>query len=498
MSLLITIVKSPENVAPAESTKTFDEQGGTIGRANSSSWVLADPECFLSGRHSQISCENGQYFITDLSTNGTFVNGSSEPLGKGNKVPINDGDVFDLGDYKFKVSVWGANEAVLDDPFDAEPAASFESADSSADFGPADVAQDPFAPAQADPAPIFNTGAEETDPLAALDKARQSPATAPADPGLFGNATHSDGADAINQSVSWPDAVQDAGQIPEDWDMEESVTARPSIPLTDPPKPVQAQPPPPSPSPPPQKAPVKADTPIPDAVDQQKQALEKANQKLRAELDALKKQLSAKQPAGGLDKTLVNAMGLGDRGLDDEQIRAINHTVGELVRETVAGMMQVLTSRSSIKSEFRMNVTTIQPVENNPLKFSANVDDAFENMFVRRSDAFKKPVDAVREGFESIAEHQVAVVAGIREAFKDMIERFDPSMLERRFEKQTKGAIIPGMQKLKNWDLYHEYYLDLVDNMENSFQYLFGEKFVQAYEDQLRKLMVARNANKKT
>ena len=142
-----------------------------------------------------------------------------------------------------------------------------------------------------------------------------------------------------------------------------------------------------------------------------------------------------------------------------------------------------------------MNVTTIQPVENNPLKFSANVDDALENMFIKEGNAYKKPVAAVREGFEGVAEHQVAILAGIRAAFKGVIERFDPILLEQRFTKHKKSSIIPGSQKARNWECYLEYYNELVGDIDNSFQYLFGDEFVKAYEDQLQKLAIARKVN---
>ena len=67
----------------AESSKTFDNNGGSIGRGKDNTWILDDPERYLSSRHCQFSCENNQFFITDLSTNGTFYNGSPHPMGKG-------------------------------------------------------------------------------------------------------------------------------------------------------------------------------------------------------------------------------------------------------------------------------------------------------------------------------------------------------------------------------------------------------------------------------
>lgn len=160
--------------------------------------------------------------------------------------------------------------------------------------------------------------------------------------------------------------------------------------------------------------------------------------------------------------------------------------------------MQVLRSRASIKNEFRMNITTIQPVENNPLKFSVDTGEALENMFIRKSSAYKKPREAFREGFNGIAEHQVAIIAGIRAAFKSMMERFDPEHLEKQFDRQSKAAMLPGMQKARYWSAYTDYYRNFVDNIEQSFQYLFGDEFVQAYEDQLRKLVAARKRNVKS
>ena len=189
---------------------------------------------------------------------------------------------------------------------------------------------------------------------------------------------------------------------------------------------------------------------------------------------------------------VVEAMGLSKWNLDANKINQINQTVGLLMRETMLGMMQVLKFRKKIKEEFRINVTTIQSVENNPLKFSANIDDAMENMFIKENNAYKSPIDAVKEGFESIAEHQVAVVAGMQAAFRGMIERFDPQHLESRFEKYNSSSFLSLGQKTKRWNDYKAYHKELTENLDDSFQHLFGYDFVQAYEEQMQQLISAR------
>ncbi|MCW8999900.1 MAG: FHA domain-containing protein, partial [Kangiellaceae bacterium] len=84
MSIVVSILEYPEGVELAQSSMTFDEQGGTLGRSPDNTWILADPERFLSGVHSEIVFENGSYYLVDTSTNGTYLNNSGEPLGKGN------------------------------------------------------------------------------------------------------------------------------------------------------------------------------------------------------------------------------------------------------------------------------------------------------------------------------------------------------------------------------------------------------------------------------
>jgi len=532
MSIVITIVKFPENVSKTKPTITFAENGGSIGRGADNDWVLEDPERFISSCHSKISYEGSQYYLIDNSTNGTFVNGANEPLGKDNKIVLNDGDAFSLGDYEFSVNIWNSNQPAESVPFAAStnsgPFADAPIMQDAADS--ANFTNDPFSPpvdgfasefdSQNDPfaspmtghvsssESLFGSSMDEKDPLVALDKAGNSFSSPsfdsqPIQSDVFSVDTHSDQADALNQSIAWPDVVPGGGAIPEDWDDDLLNSDTGSDSASDFSKPA------PSTSPTPRaavKPAIKTETSLAD----RKRALEKANRKIQAEIELLKQQSSVSEEIPAVkpkpkarsaskprkvtrtDLSLIEAMGLDQSSLTEEQITEISQVVGELVRETISGMMKVLSSRSSIKNEFRMNITTIQPVENNPLKFSANIDDAMDNMFLKSGNAFIKPVEAVREGFDGIAEHQVAILAGIRSAFSGVIERFNPDTLEKRFEKFHKGGIIPGSSKAKNWESYNAYYKELVDDMDNAFQHLFGYDFVQAYEDQLQKLAIAR------
>lgn len=488
MSITISIIKSPENVFNQQSSMVFAEQGGTIGRAANNLWVLDDPERYMSSRHSQITCQNGQYYLTDLSTNGTFLNRSAEPIGKGNKVALNDGDTFSLSDYEFLVSIDEAQQFAGGSPFSFVP----ETPGIEVDYldAPAGQSDDPFAPVVgghvSSSEPLFNDY-DETDPLAALDKVNSRDAVSG-----FAQGSYADQANVLNQSVDWPNPVPEAGVIPDDWDDDVMVEQAPPAFV---PTPKAA----PEPAPPISQYQSQAvNNDVINQLEAQNRLLLEENKKLQADVDLLARQIRVKQKKPGsataVDHLLIEAMGLAGKNLSEERMMEISQIVGELMRETISGLMQVLSSRSTVKNEFRMNVTTIQPVENNPLKFSANIADALENMFIRDSQAYKKPVESVREGFQSIAEHQVAILAGIRAAFRGVIEKFDPAALEQRFEKYRKAGLLQVVNKGKNWDSYKEYYNELVNDMDNSFQHLFGYDFVQAYEDQLLKLSSSRRS----
>ncbi|MCP3687980.1 MAG: type VI secretion system-associated FHA domain protein TagH, partial [Gammaproteobacteria bacterium] len=380
----------------------------------------------------------------------------------------------------------------LDSPFSTNDPFSSSSSANLDGFASSPFSNDAAAVQQ----PVFSPGQADSDPLAALDKARGgsgSPGLSqppPASSDLFSTPTHSDGASPLNQQIDWPAPVSSPTPssnniIPDDWDNDtlggdvQEFPAEPAFNST------------PAPA---AESPFAANTAgqAADTADQQR-----VNQTLLAEIDTLKYKLAQKPAAvssSNVDKVFINALGFGDKQLDDAKVTEINQLAGEVMREMIAGMMQVLGSRSSIKNEFRMNVTTIQPVENNPLKFSANVDDALDNMFLKQGNAFKQPIDAVHECFDGVAEHQVAIIAGIREAFKSVIERFDPAILEERFAKQNKGGILPGSQKAKNWEAFIDYYNELAGDIDKSFQYLFGSGFVRAYEAQLQKLDVSRKS----
>lgn len=184
------------------------------------------------------------------------------------------------------------------------------------------------------------------------------------------------------------------------------------------------------------------------------------------------------------------ACGLEESGISDEVAERVFHRAGVMMREMVAGLIEVLKVRANIRDEFRVTERTmIRPTENNPLKFSIDADDALQALLVQPRQGYLQPDRATREAFKDLKAHQLAVMTGMQVALTALLTRFNPEALERRLEQQSVWeSILPSARKAKYWELFRELYSEIAREAEDDFHGLFGKEFTKAYEEQLRKL----------
>ena len=171
----------------------------------------------------------------------------------------------------------------------------------------------------------------------------------------------------------------------------------------------------------------------------------------------------------------------------------LSRNLGQILRIVVSGLMDILQSRQRIKEEFGIQHTMFRPADNNPLKFSANVEDALHNLLVKRNAAYLGPVDAFADAFDDLRDHQLAMLAGLRVAFDAMLGEFDAKKLQEAFDDQMGKHALPLIPaKMRYWELYRERQQELAKDADATFERLFGEEFKRAYEEQFRKLKAAR------
>lgn len=513
MLLTLSVISSQSAELGNSAYRVFDAQGGTIGRVDANDWVLPDPAKFVSSHHARIRCHNNVFYLQDISTNGTFLNSTDTPVSKSDLTALGDGDRILIGDYEILVQLIDDGSAAAP----AEPVAPVAPAPVVAPApqvpvwplpsptpAPSPAAMDEVEPETADPLLLLGGGAPARAPAPLIPPSSPAPApqaktaqpvqaapplkTPPPAP-LVPPAPPA--AVQVTPAVPPPSspAVPPGGGIPDDWqltgfNLPASSPARaapereareafpPAAPATPAIRPQPAAPaanlastlPPATP-----RAPAPAPTPPAAAAP------------MRA-------------ASGGTDER-IDALFKG-LGVDPDRVSPETFAeLGEILRIVVQGMIEVLQSRTEVKNNFRVPMTTMRPVENNPLKFSLNVDDAIHNLFVKRNPGYLQPVDAFREGFRDVSYHQVAMLAGIRTAFSSLIERFEPEGLEETYERKLKRTLLIGVAtKLKYWDLYCEQFEEYGKDAEATFQNLFGEAFAKAYFEQLQQLATTARA----
>ncbi|PPK61319.1 FHA domain protein [Malaciobacter marinus] len=101
MKLILDIVKHPQEKLLKRNFQ-FNKIGGVVGRSNDIDNSLADSKNIISSKHFLIHFQDKQYFIEDISTNGTFLKNPFSKLLKNEPVKINDLDIFIVGEYELQ------------------------------------------------------------------------------------------------------------------------------------------------------------------------------------------------------------------------------------------------------------------------------------------------------------------------------------------------------------------------------------------------------------
>jgi type VI secretion system FHA domain protein len=99
----LTLVLDGAPGGAGRETRTLSQGTLSIGRSPGNDWVLADPDRQLSKTHCVIVAAGGHYMLTDLSTNGVFVNGAAERVPREGQLELTDGDEFRMGEYVIHV-----------------------------------------------------------------------------------------------------------------------------------------------------------------------------------------------------------------------------------------------------------------------------------------------------------------------------------------------------------------------------------------------------------
>ena len=154
----------------------------------------------------------------------------------------------------------------------------------------------------------------------------------------------------------------------------------------------------------------------------------------------------------------------------------------------IGGLREILMTRTSIKSEFRIEQTMIQAGGNNPLKFSISSEQAVEAMLKPKAKGYLDATDAASQALNDIKAHEIATITGMEAALKGVLARLDPKALEDKIKVSGGFSSMLKSKKARYWEIYEQMYSEISDQAENDFHELFAREFARAYKEQLDKL----------
>lgn len=458
MALKLRIISDHYKALGKRSSRLFGVTGGRIGRSQDNDWILPDPDRYISSHHCKVEFRAGRWMLEDTSTNGVFINGADVPASVAGAYALKDGDRLRLGEYEILVSIDERNDFPPDSSGQMRtPVRGGLSRHGSPhidDLGEeldltdllSDPAVKPMKPAEP-PKPPQTLSAFDLGKALGIDLQPTRPGTqtsaAASKPARSGFASLLDAPDEAEQRT-----VAHSGK-PDDWQMQTQPYDRKSLQaLTNP------------------------------------ASMSRTLERPAAQATRRPADVPAEPPANGVE-AFCRGAGVDVSALPIEAQHALLQLAGQAMREVVLGLMDVLKGRADQKSRLRLSQTSIQMGENNPLKFSASVDEALLKMLdPDHNTRYLGPVEAIRDAFADLRAHQIALSGAIQAAIDEVMNRIEPGELQERFDRGLKrGALLGAANKMKYWDLYSEFYQILNQRNEQNLPTLFAEELARTYAE---------------
>ncbi|MBC7478539.1 MAG: type VI secretion system-associated FHA domain protein TagH [Pseudorhodobacter sp.] len=187
-------------------------------------------------------------------------------------------------------------------------------------------------------------------------------------------------------------------------------------------------------------------------------------------------------------RAFLLAIGAENMRITDAELPDTMTRLGKTLKSMITGLREILMTRTSIKSEFRIEQTMVNVGGNNPLKFSISPEQAIEAMVKPTVRGYLTADKAAEQALEDIRAHEVAMVTGMEAALKGVLSKLDPALLTQKIEAKGGFGGFLKNRKAQYWETYEAMYAEISDQAENDFHELFAREFAKAYKDQLARL----------
>lgn len=447
LTLSIEGIETLDNGQPGR--LELDRHGAVIGRSPHVDWSLPDARSLISSRHCEINYRDGQYLLTDHSTNGTFLNGSPERLPAAHELA--DGDRFTVGHYAIvarrdRVAVAAPVAANEDrwESFEVAKQGEPHSGDQGWAEPPEPVLEKSagWRPAESQAAPTRTAGvwdlpAPVARPSAWSSEPRQ--ALAPTANDVWGRLSDESEIDwSRGNFVAIAPSTEDWGAID-----------RP------------------------------AETPEPTrdgSPEQETDASPCAPQEISS--DERGRDENAQAAWAGF----VETSGLPADRLARSPVEALA-AAGAVLRQMVGGLMLMMEARARAKAQLGVQATGLELDGNNVLKFVRSPERALVQLLDAPQRGFMPAERAVEDAYQDLQAHQMATLSAMRGALEGTLSRFAPAAIRSQLGEPGRWARwFPVLHRARQWDTYERDFEGVVLGADDAFMDLFAKEFRLHYD----------------
>ncbi|MDR0218559.1 MAG: FHA domain-containing protein [Enterobacteriaceae bacterium] len=173
------------------------------------------------------------------------------------------------------------------------------------------------------------------------------------------------------------------------------------------------------------------------------------------------------------------------------------YQLGQLVSQLSQGIVALNASRTLLKRDADAAMTQMRLDANNPFKLLPSGQSVLVQMFGEHMPGFMPAEQATRDILIELQAHQLGMIAGVRAITADILQLFHPAILEQkaRDERGMPRLSLSSTYKAALWEFLTQYHQKVISEFEQN-AVLFGENFLQSYENEVNKYKESHNQSK--
>lgn len=421
----------------------FSQRGGIVGSGDEATWKLQDIDGSIPEAAARIVVVDQHFTIEALNDAKIFMNGATSGIAAGRPVILSDKDTIVLGLLNCRVET-GANAAGADQQVTSMSKFAMDNSETNdalvidGEYEEADVVKE------------RQSGASQIDPIAALTAQQEQAGSV--DP-LEALDMHKTSGDMTTNQPTQSEARAT------DFDSDRSADA---------------------------------------ALNQKRVKKDQYGfEEIQDEWDDTSKSINRSQGASlDLDhpvdhvalRPLTRSLGLPLGNISAEQASDVLADIGGALRAAVGGMSEIYRSRDGLSNRFPLTTLHMHALEDNPLRFAEDTDEALHAMFAKRGVVHLSAPAAMQEAVDHFELHQTATEQAIDKALDAVLVALAPKALEKRFRSYAPGERPEGGEEQDAWcwGMYKAYFNELKSQRQRGLQMLFWEVFQHEYQGIMR------------